>query len=103
MLATVRSAGDDGGRISDELFEVRRTVDGRADLRNALSDPLAVTDDKRALLRRLLESKVQPATLLLVEQAVTGRHGTIDAGARGVPAHRGRGPGGEDRDRAHRP
>ena len=39
VLATVRSAGDEGGRISDELFEVRQMVDGHADLRSALSDP----------------------------------------------------------------
>ena len=41
VLATVRSAGDEGGRVSDELFEVRQMVDGHDELRSALSDPAA--------------------------------------------------------------
>jgi F-type H+-transporting ATPase subunit delta len=80
VLATVRSAGDDGDRISDELFEVRRTVDGHADLRSALSDPARSTADKSGLLNRLLEGKVSDATLLLVGQAVSGSHGSVDRG-----------------------
>ena len=80
VLATVRSAGDSGGRVSDELFEVRQTVDGHADLRSALSDPARSTDDKRDLLHQLFDGKVQPATLLLVGQAVSGSHGSIDRG-----------------------
>ncbi len=80
VLATVRSAGDTGGRISDELFQVRQTVDSHADLRSALSDPARSTADKSGLLRQLLDGKVQQATLRLVGQAVSGSHGSIDRG-----------------------
>ena len=80
VLATVRSAGDEGGRISDELFEVRRNVDAHAELRSTLSDPARSTADKRGLLDQLLEGKVQKATLLLVGQAVSGSHGNVDRG-----------------------
>jgi F-type H+-transporting ATPase subunit delta len=80
VLATVRSAGDSGGRVSDEVFEVRRVVDQHEDLRSALSDPARSTQDKAGLLHQLLDGKVQAATLLLVEQAVSGSHGSIDSG-----------------------
>ena len=80
VLATVRSAGDAGGRISDELFEVRRNVDAHAELRSTLSDPARSIADKRGLLDQLLEGKVQKATLLLVGQAVSGSHGNVDRG-----------------------
>ena len=80
VLATVRSAGDDGGRVSDELFEVRQTVDGHEPLRSALSDPARTVADKRGLLQQLFEGKVQSATLVLVGQAVSGSHGSVDRG-----------------------
>ncbi len=80
VLATVRSAGDEGGRVSDELFEVRQMVDTHADLRSALSDPARSTADKRGLLERLLDGKVQQATTRLVGQAVGGSHGSVDRG-----------------------
>ena len=79
VLATVRSAADEGGRISDELFEVRRTVDSHPGLRSALSDPARSTADKSGLLRQLLDGKVQQATLRLVGQAVSGSH-SVDRG-----------------------
>ncbi len=78
VLATVRSAGDDSRRISEELFEVRQAVDGANGLRNALSDPARSASDKAGLLRTLFEGKVLPGTLLLVEQAASGTHGAID-------------------------
>jgi F-type H+-transporting ATPase subunit delta len=77
VIAVVRGAKD-GERISDELFAVRRLVDDNGDLRSALSDPARSAADKRGLLERLLEGKVQAATLLLVGQAVSGEHGAID-------------------------
>ena len=80
VRAVVRSTDQSDGRISDELFSVRRLVDGQPDLRSALSDPARSTADKGALLSRLLEGKVQPATLLLVTQAASGEHGAIDRG-----------------------
>lgn len=78
VMATVRSSGDDEGRVSDELFEVRQLVDRHHDLRSALSDPTRSVADKSALLRQLLEGKVQNATQVLVAQAVSGAHGAID-------------------------
>ena len=80
VLATVRSAGDSGGKVSDELFQVRQTVDSHPDLRSALSDPARSTADKSDLLRQLLDGKVQQATLRLVGQAVSGSHGSVDRG-----------------------
>jgi F-type H+-transporting ATPase subunit delta len=78
VLAAVRSAGDDGSKISDELFEVRRVVDKTDGLRTALSDPTRSASDKSELLRTLFGGKLLPATMLLVEQAAAGRHGAID-------------------------
>jgi F-type H+-transporting ATPase subunit delta len=78
VVALVRSAGDDGARLSDELFAVRQFVDSSDDLRSALSDPARTIADKSGLLNQLLEGKVQPATLLLVGQAVNGAHGAVD-------------------------
>ncbi len=78
VVASVRSAGGDGPRISDELFEVRQLIDGAAGLRSALSDPSRSGEDKVALLRGLFGGKVLPATLLLLEQASSGTHGAID-------------------------
>jgi F-type H+-transporting ATPase subunit delta len=78
VVALVRSAGDDGERVSDELFAVRQLVDSNDDLRSALSDPARTVADKSGLLNRLLDGKVQSATLLLVGQAVSGAHGAVD-------------------------
>lgn len=76
VVAVVGSA-DDGRRLSDELFSVGRTVSENADLRNALADPTRSADDKRSLLKGLLEGKVLPATLALVGQALSGSHRTV--------------------------
>jgi F-type H+-transporting ATPase subunit delta len=78
VLAAVRSAGNDGNTISDELFEVRRVVDQTPGLRTALSDPSRSVADKGGLLRTLFGGKLLPATMLLVEQAAGGTHGAID-------------------------
>ncbi len=78
VLAAVRSAGSDGGRISDELFEVRRVIDETPGLRTALSDPSRSASDKSGLLRSLFGGKLLPASLLLLEQAAAGAHGAID-------------------------
>jgi len=55
VLAAVRSAGNDGNKISDELFEVRRVVDQTPGLRTALSDPSRSAEDKGGLLRSLFD------------------------------------------------
>jgi F-type H+-transporting ATPase subunit delta len=83
VLAAVRSAGSDGGRISDELFEVRRVIDETAGLRTALSDPARSAADKSGLLRSLFGGKLLPATQLLLEQAAAGAHGAIDGALEG--------------------
>jgi F-type H+-transporting ATPase subunit delta len=73
VIAVVRSAGRrESTRLSDELFVVGQVVEENADLRIALSDPARSTDDKRELLRRLLQDRALPATVTLVEQALAG-------------------------------
>ena len=83
VLAAVRSAGSDGARISDELFEVRRVVDQTPGLRTALSDPARSAADKSSLLQSLFGDKLLPASMLLLEQAVSGAHGAIDGALEG--------------------
>jgi F-type H+-transporting ATPase subunit delta len=77
VIAVVRSAGEDAGRLSDELFAVGRIVDENPDLRAALSDPARSLDDKSDLLADLLGSKTLPATVTLTRQAVTGSYRTV--------------------------
>jgi len=78
VQASVRSAGEDGSKISDELFEVRQLIDESEGLRTALSDPSRSTADKGGLLRSLFGGQLLPASMLLVEQAAIGTHGAID-------------------------
>jgi F-type H+-transporting ATPase subunit delta len=68
--SVVRSAGTEGTKVSDELFGVGQLIDHSPELRGALSDPARSDEDKSALLSRLLDGKVLPATLRLVAQAV---------------------------------
>jgi F-type H+-transporting ATPase subunit delta len=77
-VATVRSAGRDGTRVSDELFEVKRTIDSNAELRSALSDLSRSVEDRSGLLSGLLDSRILPATAVLVRQAVTRGRGSVD-------------------------
>jgi|tagenome__1003787_1003787.scaffolds.fasta_scaffold20972948_5 F-type H+-transporting ATPase subunit delta len=74
---TVRSGGKDAGRVSDELFAVRRLVHDSAELREAVADPSRSVADKNSLLRGLLESQLMSATMRLVEQAVAGHDGPM--------------------------
>lgn len=83
VLAAVRSAGDDGRKISDELFVVRRVIDETHGLRTALSDPSRSAADKGGLLRSLFGGKLLPASMLLLEQAAGGAHGAIDGALEG--------------------
>lgn len=78
VVAVVKSAEGDAGRLSDELFEVAQMVSDEPDLRSALSDPARSVADKRALLRGLLDGKALPATARLAEQALTGSHRTVE-------------------------
>lgn len=77
VLATVQSAGEETHRLEDELFEVGQLVSGNPELRDALSDPIRSTEDKQQLVSGLLAGKALPATVTLVEQAVTGSYRTV--------------------------
>ena len=73
VVAVVRSAGRrESSRLSDELFVVGQVVEENAELRIALSDPVRSTQDKRTMLRNLLDGRTLPATVTLVEQALAG-------------------------------
>jgi F-type H+-transporting ATPase subunit delta len=76
---TVRSAGAKGTTVGDELFAVRRIVDGNPELRSALSDQTRTPGDRAGLLTGLLAGKVEPATETLVTEAVARGRGSIDA------------------------
>ncbi|MEU4418926.1 ATP synthase F1 subunit delta, partial [Nocardia salmonicida] len=77
VVATVKSAGAESARLSDEIFGVGQLVKDNPDLRDALSDPARSGDDKRGLVRNLLEGKALPATIALAEQAIAGTHRTV--------------------------
>lgn len=79
VVAQVRSAGRETGRLADELFAVAQAVKDNAEFRDALSDPARSKEDKARLLRTLLEGKALPATLALAEQALAGSYRTVSA------------------------
>lgn len=79
VVAQVRSAGSDTERLSDELFQVARTVKDNPDLRDALSHPARTEADKSALVDRLLDGKALPATVALTKQALSGSYRTVVA------------------------
>lgn len=76
-ICTVRSGGSDADRISDELFAVRRMVHDSSELRDALADPSRSVEDKRGLMRGLLEKQLMEPSMRLVEQAVAGHDGPM--------------------------
>lgn len=77
VVSTVRSAGKDGTQVGDELFAVRRMIDGHPELRSALSDQTRSVEDRTALLAKLLDGKALAATTLLVREALGRRRGTV--------------------------
>ncbi|MBS42219.1 MAG: F0F1 ATP synthase subunit delta [Nocardioides sp.] len=79
VVAAVRSAGNDSGRLEDELFGVGQVVKNNPSLRDALSDPVRSVDDKAALVDDLLAGKALPATVALVKQALAGSYRTVSA------------------------
>jgi F-type H+-transporting ATPase subunit delta len=79
VVASARSAGDEAGRLADELFAVGQLVQQNPDLRGALSDPARSREDKTALVDGLLAGKVLPATTALVGQSLSGSHRTVSA------------------------
>jgi F-type H+-transporting ATPase subunit delta len=74
VIAVVRSVGTK----ADELFVSGQTINDNPELRTALGDPARSVDDKRALLRSLLEGRVLPEALVLAEQALSGAYRTVD-------------------------
>ncbi len=73
VVAAVRSSGD-GDQLVNELFAVRAMANGSSELRIALSDHARSVADKAALVGSLLQGKVLPATITLVNQALAGQH-----------------------------
>jgi F-type H+-transporting ATPase subunit delta len=78
VVALVRSAGARSDQITDELFALGRLVEANPELRGALADSSRAADDKLGLLRGLLDGKVLPATLTLVEHAVSSATGSVE-------------------------
>jgi F-type H+-transporting ATPase subunit delta len=74
FLAVI-SAEDVLGEVEDELFRFARLLEREPALRAALTDPGLPDDRKTGLLQSLLGSKAQPATIRLVEVAVTRPRG----------------------------
>ncbi len=78
VVALVRSAGARSDQITDELFALGRLIEANPELRGALADSSRPAADKVALLQGLLDGKVLPATLTLVEHAVSTATGTVE-------------------------
>lgn len=77
VVATVKSAGTESARLTDELFTLGEVLTANPDLRSALSDPARSVTDKRGLLGGLLAGKALPATAALADQALAGTHRTV--------------------------
>ena len=79
VIAVVKGADNAGhaDALEEELFGFGRIVTENPDLRDALSDPARSTEDKRALVRGLLEGRATAATIRLAEQSVDGSHRTV--------------------------
>lgn len=78
VVALVRSAGARSDQITDELFTLGRLIEANPELRGALADSSRTPADKAGLLHGLLDGKVLPATLKLVEHAVTSASGSVE-------------------------
>jgi F-type H+-transporting ATPase subunit delta len=72
IAAESQDALDD---LEDELFRFSRVVAGQPDLRAALADPSLPGERKQGLVRALLEGKVTPVTLSLINQMVAHPRG----------------------------
>lgn len=76
VVAVVRSA-DDAGRVADELFAFGQLLVENPELRSVLADPSRSAEDKRGLLRGLLENRLLVPTARLVDQSLAGTHRTV--------------------------
>lgn len=75
--AVLAAAQADGAleRVEDELFRFDRLLMTERDLRRGLTDRAAPADRRGALVRSLLEGKVHPITLQLVERSAVAPRG----------------------------
>jgi F-type H+-transporting ATPase subunit delta len=70
-------AAGEGDQLEEDLFRFSRVVAENPELRDALSDPGRELADKQRLVRDLVEGKVTPAALNLLQRAVTTTHLTV--------------------------
>lgn len=77
VVAHVTSSGANAERLADELFGFAQAVKDHPELRDALADPARSVEDKRGLLRTLLDGKALPATIALAEQSLVGSYRTV--------------------------
>lgn len=71
----IADAGGHADDVEEQLFRFERTVAATPELREALGDSRLPADRKLAVVRRLLEGRVQPEALRLVREAVTHPRG----------------------------
>lgn len=74
VLAAAQSAGR-LEQVEDELFRFERVLVGQQDLRRSLTERAADPQVRGALVRQLLEGKVEPTTLQVVERAAVAPRG----------------------------
>jgi F-type H+-transporting ATPase subunit delta len=76
VVADVKAAdaAGDGDQLEENLFRFSRVVADHPELRDALSDPRRSVEEKQGLVRELVEGKVAPAALTLLQRAVTNTH-----------------------------
>lgn len=79
VVALVKAAGSDSGRLADELFAWGQTVKDNPSLRDALSDPTRSAADKSTLVDGLLGGKALASTVTLAQQALSGSYRTVSA------------------------
>ncbi len=79
VVASVKAAGKDSGRLTDELFTYAQAVKDNPELRDALSDPARSLDDKAGLIDGLLAGTALPSTVTLAKQALSGSYRTVSA------------------------
>ncbi|QCW52478.1 F0F1 ATP synthase subunit delta [Nocardioides dongxiaopingii] len=77
VVALVKAAGTDSGRLADELFAFAQAVKDNPELRDALSDPARSAGDKGGLIAALLGGKALPSTITLAQQALSGSYRTV--------------------------
>lgn len=80
LLASADAVGD-LGEVEDELFRFGQLVAGQPQLSTLLTDPIAPVAQRAGLVRELLVDKARPATVRLVEVALSGFGGRSFSGA----------------------